>query len=93
MKANKVKVEDIRAIGSYGTITVELPSYTHCRTAANVVNYVRKAYPRNDGLSYYSRITGHTITIGTADTDRIHRKMTVDEIKKIQYEKLGYTNI
>ena len=57
------------------------------------MNYVRKAYPRNDGLSYYSRIVGHTITIGTADTDRIHRKMTVDEIKKMQYEKLGHTNI
>lgn len=87
MKASKVTVEDIRSIGSYGTISVELPSYTNCRTAVNVMNYVKKAYPREDGLSYYSRIIGNTITIGTADVDKIHRKMTIDEIKDTQYKR------
>lgn len=83
MKANKVHVKDIRELGSYDMMTVELPSYKHCRTASNVVNYVRKAYPRKDGLGYWMRINGSTITIGTADTDRINRKMTVEEIKEI----------
>lgn len=88
MKANKVTVDDIISIGSYGTMTVELPSYKHCRTAANLMNYVKKAYKREDGLSYYSRIDGNTITIGTADIDKIHRKMSIEEIQKTQSRRI-----
>lgn len=84
MKANKVHVEDIRALGSYGMITVELPSNKACRSAANVVDYIRKTYPRKDGLGYWTRINGNTITIGTANTDRITRKMAIDEIMALE---------
>lgn len=86
MKANKVTTKDIRELGSYGTMTVELPSYRHCRTARNIVNYVRKAYPRTDKLGYWTRIVGTTITIGTGDMDVINRQMTVDEIKELQQQ-------
>ncbi len=84
MKANKVTAKDIRELGSYGTITIELPSYKHCRTACNLVNYIRHAYPRTDKLGYWTRINGTTITIGTGDIDRITRKMSIAEIKAIQ---------
>lgn len=84
MKANKVTAKDIRNLGAYGTITVELPSYRHCRTVRNVVNYVRKAYPRADKLGYWTRINGTTITIGVGDIDIINRQMTIDEIKELQ---------
>ena len=65
MKANKVSVNDIRAIGANGSITIELPDYLTCVSAKNTVGYVKKAYPREDGLKYYTSIKGNVITIGT----------------------------
>ena len=62
MKTNKITAKDIRELGAYGTLTALLPSYRHCRTVCNVVNYVRKSYPRADGLGYWTRINGTTIT-------------------------------
>ena len=83
MKTNKITAKDIRELGAYGTLTVLLPSYRHCRTVCNVVNYVRKSYPRADGLGYWTRINGTTITIGVGDVERINRWMTIDEIKAL----------
>ena len=50
MKASKIQVSDIRSIGVGGSITVELPNYLACVSAKNTVGYVKKAYPRADGL-------------------------------------------
>lgn len=83
MKTNKITAKDIRELGAYGTLTALLPSYRHCRTVCNVVNYVRKSYPRADGLGYWTRINGTTITIGVGDVERINRWMTIDEIKAL----------
>lgn len=67
MKAEKVTVNDIKAIGTNGSITIELPNYLTCVSAKNMVGYVKKAYPREDGLTYYTSIRGNTITIGTKE--------------------------
>lgn len=77
MKASKIQVSDIRAIGIGGSITVELPSYLACISAKNTVGYVKKAYPRNDGYVYYCRINGNTITIGVAEADKVNRRKRV----------------
>lgn len=65
MTDEKIRVSDIRGIGSYGTLVVELPNYLTCMSAKNTVQYVKKAYPREDGLDYWCKIDGNTITIGT----------------------------
>lgn len=64
MTDNKIRVKDIKGIGTGGTLTVELPNYLACLSAKNTVQYVRKAYPRPDGQSYWCKIRGNTITIG-----------------------------
>lgn len=77
MKASKIQVSDIRAIGIGGSITVELPSYLACISAKNTVGYVKKAYPRNDGCVYYCRINSNTITIGVAEADKVNRRKRI----------------
>lgn len=69
MKANKITVDDIRGIGTYGKLKVELPSYLATVSARNLVSYVRKAYKREDGLDYATTtdVTTNTITISTVD--------------------------
>ena len=65
MRTNKIKVEDIKAIGPNSSIVVELPNYLSCISAKNLVGYVKKAYPRDDGMKYFTSIDGNVITIGT----------------------------
>lgn len=77
MKVSKIQVEDIKNIGKGGSITVELPSYLACISAKNTVGYVKKAYPREDGGTYYCRIDGNTITIGVAEASEINRRKRV----------------
>lgn len=77
MKANKIRVSDIRSIGVGGSITVELPSYLACVSAKNTVGYVKKAYPRTDGCIYYCRINGSTITIGVAEAEKVNRRKRI----------------
>ena len=74
MIAKKITVEDVRRIGTNCSIIVELPSYAACISAKNTVYYTKKAYPRPDGLDYYCRINGKTITIGTAERGSFTRK-------------------
>ena len=64
MTDKKIRVNDIRSIGTDGKLTVELPNYLACLSAKNTVQYVKKAYPRTDGQSYWCKIKGNTITIG-----------------------------
>ena len=77
MKASKIQVSDIRSIGVGGSITVEFPSYLACVSAKNTVGYVKKAYPRTDGCTYYCRINGSTITIGVAEAEKVNRRKRI----------------
>lgn len=63
MVANKIGVDDVRRIGKDGSLSVCLPSYAACVSAKNVVSYVKKAYPREDGLTYTCSIDAETNTI------------------------------
>ena len=67
MKANKITVDDIRGIGTFGQLKVELPDFLATVSARNLVSYVRKAYKRDDGLDYATStdVTTNTITIST----------------------------
>lgn len=69
MKANRITVEDIKGIGTYGKLSVELPSYLAAISAKNLVYYVNKAYKRDDGLRYSTAIdlATNTLTISTVD--------------------------
>lgn len=69
MKAEKITVEDIRGIGTYGRLIVQLPSFLATVSARNLVSYVRKAYTRADGLDYATStdVKTNTITISTID--------------------------
>lgn len=67
MKADKITVDDIRGIGTFGQLKVELPDFLATVSARNLVSYVRKAYKRDDGLDYATStdVTTNTITIST----------------------------
>lgn len=67
MKADKITVDDIRGIGTFGQLKVELPDFLATVSARNLVSYVRKAYKRDDGLDYVTStdVTKNTITIST----------------------------
>ena len=42
---------------------MRLPNYAACVSAKNIVTYVKKAYPREDGLTYTCSIDCDTNTI------------------------------
>lgn len=63
MVADKISVDDVRRIGRDGSLSVRLPSYAACVSAKNIVGYVKKAYPRDDGLTYTCSIDCETNTI------------------------------
>ncbi len=68
MKAETISVNDIRAIGVGGQLQVTMPDYKATVSARNLVSYVRKAYPREDGLTYKTStdVKTNTITISVA---------------------------
>ena len=63
MVADKISVDDVKRIGKDGSLSVRLPSYAACVSAKNIVTYVKKAYPREDGLTYTCSIDCDTNTI------------------------------
>jgi hypothetical protein len=63
MVADKIGVDDVRRIGKDGSLSVRLPNYAACVSAKNIVTYVKKAYPREDGLTYTCSINCDTNTI------------------------------
>ena len=63
MVADKIGVDDVKRIGKDGSLSVRLPSYAACVSAKNIVTYVKKAYPREDGLTYTCSIDCATNTI------------------------------
>ncbi len=63
MVADKIGVDDVRRIGKGGSLSVRLPDYKACVSAKNIVTYVKKAYPREDGLTYTCSIDCETNTI------------------------------
>lgn len=66
MKTSMITADDIRNIGSFGSLEVELPDDKAVVNAKNQVSYVRKCYPREDGLTYTTTTKGlnkHTIRI------------------------------
>ena len=69
MKADKITVEDVRGIGTFGQLKVTLPNYLATVSARNIVSYVRKAYRREDGLDYATStdVKTNTITISTVN--------------------------
>ena len=73
MKANRITVDDVRGIGTFGQLKVTLPTYLATVSARNIVSYVRKAYKREDGLDYKTSTDAktNTITISTVDRKRI----------------------
>lgn len=58
MKASMITTEDIRNLGSFGSMEVELPDYKSLLNVKNQVSYVRKCYPREDGLTYTTKKKG-----------------------------------
>ena len=67
IRAKKLSVEDIRGIGTNGCLTVELPDYMACRSAVALTSYVRKAYKREDGQTYSTKIVENVVTIKAVD--------------------------
>lgn len=65
MKAKMISIEDIRAIGVGGKLVVTMPDFKATVNARNQVSYVRRAYPREDGMTYKTStdVKTNTITI------------------------------
>jgi hypothetical protein len=70
MKTEKITVEDIRGIGTYGKLVAKMPSYLATVSVRNLVSYVRKAYTREDGLDYATSTDTKTNTITISTVDR-----------------------
>lgn len=63
MIAEKISVSDIKNVGINGCLTVHLPNYAACVSAKNLVGYVKKMYPREDGLTYTCSIDSEKFII------------------------------
>lgn len=74
MIAPRVSTDDIRSMGSNGTLTVTLPNYKACLSAKNMVNYTRYMYPRKDGQIYTMHIDKETFTVTI-------RTLTAEQLK------------
>jgi hypothetical protein len=78
MKAQKISVDDIRNLGSNGTLSVELPTLAACYSARALMNYARYMYPRTDGYVYTMSIDKptNTVTIRTVKPEEVKHKRT-----------------
>jgi len=74
MKCEKISIYDIMSIGKGGSLSVTLPSYVSCVTARNLVQYVRNAYPREDGMTYSTTTDKKTNTITISVVESLRRK-------------------
>lgn len=70
MVADRISSNDIRAMGSYGVLSVTLPDYKACMCAKNLVTYTKNMYPRDDGLTYSCSIDRDTNTITIKVVDK-----------------------
>lgn len=73
MKAEKITIYDIMGIGKDGILTVTLPSYIAAVSARNLVQYVRDAHPREDGLTYATKIEKGSNTLTIRVVDKVER--------------------
>lgn len=72
-----ISINDIRNLGSFGSLEVELPDYKAVVNAKNQVSHVRRCYPREDGLTYTTTTTGlkpNTIKIMVVRPEDVNRK-------------------
>lgn len=72
-----ISVEDIKNMGTGGVLKVKLPNFGATVAARNQVSYVRRAYPRKDGMTYVTSTDVNTNTI------------TVEVVTKEEFEKRG----
>lgn len=76
MKANKVGTEDIVNIGSFGKLKVTLPDFAAVESAKNLVTRAKARHPREDGLTYTTKVDKmtNTITIEVVNPDDVNRR-------------------
>lgn len=76
MVADKVSTFDINAIGTGGSLTVTLPDYKAIESVKNLVSRAKAAYPREDGMTYTTKVdrATNTITISVVSPDEVNRK-------------------
>lgn len=63
MVADRISTSDIRGIGKGGCLKIQLPNYAACVSAKNLVGYVKKMYPREDGMTYTCSIDSEKFII------------------------------
>lgn len=78
MVANKIGTDDIVNIGALGRLKVTLPDFAAVESAKNLVTRVKSRYPREDGLTYTTRVDKktNTLTIEVVRPESIKRKRT-----------------
>jgi hypothetical protein len=76
MVANKVGTDDIVNIGSFGKLTVTLPDFAAVESAKNLVTRAKARHPREDGLTYTTKVDKmtNTITIEVVRPDDVNRR-------------------
>ena len=77
MVANKVGTDDIVNIGSFGKLTVTLPDYAAVESAKNLVTRAKARHPREDGLTYTTKVNKvtNTIIIEVVRPEDVNRKI------------------
>ena len=77
MVANKVGTDDIVNIGSFGKLTVTLPDFAAVESAKNLVTRAKARHPREDGLTYTTKVdkVTNTIIIEVVRPEDVNRKM------------------
>ena len=76
MLADKVSTFDINSIGTGGSLTVTLKDYKAVESVKNLVSRAKVAYPRQDGMTYTTKVdrSTNTITISVVSPDDVNRK-------------------
>lgn len=76
MIANKVGTDDIVNIGSFGKLKVTLPDFAAVESAKNLVTRAKARHPREDGLTYTTKVDKmtNTITIEVVKPDDVNRR-------------------
>ena len=63
MKVSKLGTDDIINIGMYGRIKATLPDYAAVESVKNLVTRAKTRHPREDGLTYTTKVDKKTNTI------------------------------
>ena len=77
MIVDRVGTSDIRRIGAFGSLELILPNYAAVESIKNLVTRIKARYPRQDGLTYTTKVdkSTNTLTINVVKPEDVRRRL------------------